>query len=134
MDEAAFADWLAQVKATLDSMDGAAFAELFTKDAVFFEAPFNAPRKGRAAIHSAIDEMAGVREDSTFSAHVIGIEPNVGWAMWENTFTRAGTDDPVRLEGILKASFDSNGLCCEFQQWWHKLEPGQDDLMRDFDA
>ena len=132
--EAAFEAWLERLKRALDKMDADAFADLFTVDALFYEAPFNAPRKGRSAIRSAIEEMATFRSESTFSANVIGMEPDAGWAMWENSFTRAGTDDPVRLEGILKASFTSDELCRDFQQWWHKLEPGQDDLMRDFDA
>ncbi|MEQ9315234.1 MAG: hypothetical protein RLN72_05235, partial [Henriciella sp.] len=95
---------------------------------------FQPPRRGKVNLQMAIEEMKRVRRDSAFKTEFIRTDEGAGWAMWANSFTRAGTDDPVRLEGILKASFDEDGFCHEFRQWWHRLEPGQGDLMRDFDA
>lgn len=134
MDEDAFLTWLSRLKLAIETTDPESFVALFSDDVIFYDAPFQAPRKGRVALQMAIEEMKRVREDSSFKSEFIRMDEGAGWAMWANSFTRAGTDDPVRLEGILKASFHDDGLCREFRQWWHKLEPGQDDLMRDFDA
>lgn len=134
MDENQFLTWLSKLKLAVEGIDPESFVALFSEDVVFYDAPFQAPRRGRVALQMAIEEMKRVRQDSSFKTDFIRTDEGAGWAMWANSFTRAGTEDPVRLEGILKASFDEDGLCHEFRQWWHKLEPGQDDLMRDFDA
>ena len=134
MESSVFFQWLLKLGQAIEETDPEAFAALFSEDAVFYEAPFQPPRRGRMAIHMAIEDMAAARDDSRFSHEIIRTEPNIGWAMWATSFTRVGTNDPVRLEGILKASFQDDGTCFEFRQWWHRLEPGQDELMRDFDA
>ncbi|MGB3624188.1 MAG: nuclear transport factor 2 family protein [Henriciella sp.] len=134
IDQDHFLTWLSRLKVAVEKPDAEDFVALFSDDVTFYDAPFQAPRRGRLALQMAIEEMGRNRSGSTFKTEFIRTDEDAGWAMWANSFTRAGTDDPVRLEGILKASFDEDGLCREFRQWWHKLEPGQDDLMRDFDA
>ena len=134
MVEAAFRSWLDKLQWGLNRSDAEAISMLFAEDAVFHDAPFIAPRKGRMAILLSFQEEMEHRRDPRFQYDVIRYEPGNGWATWSNGFTRAGTDEPVRIEGILNAEFDADGLCKEFKQWWHALEPGQSDMMRDFDA
>ena len=130
----AFQDWLGELQQALEAGDAATLSHLFSEDAVFHDAPFIAPIDGRDAIRASFAEELAERRDVTFTFEVIRFEGQIGWAMWSNSFTRAGTEDPVRMEGILKAEFNTDGLCSEFRQWWHMMEPGQGDLMRDMDA
>lgn len=134
MKEEEFQQWLGKLGEGLEKGDAEAVSMLFATDAEFHDAPFIAPRRGRAAIQAAFQEEIEQRRDSRFSFDIIRYAPRNGWAMWSNAFTRAGTNDPVRMEGILNAQFGGDGLCCNFRQWWHLMEPRQGDLMRDFDA
>lgn len=107
---------------------------LFSEGVSYRTTPFEVPVTGRAALKHYFDKELSLRHDTQFKASKIAIEDQVGWARWSCTFTRRGTEDPVRQEGILRVLFEESGLCKDFRQWWNALEPGQGDLMRDFDA
>lgn len=79
-------------------------------------------------------QITANRQDAAFKAQIIHLDGLTGWAEWSSSFTRLGTNDPVRMDGILKAAFDTDQRCTEFRQWWHVNEPGQGSLMRDMDA
>ncbi|WP_300378901.1 nuclear transport factor 2 family protein [Henriciella sp.] len=133
MGRKAFQDWLFAYGAAWEALDPDAYLPLFTDTAEYHWAPFEAPKSGHEEIRSALKEAMSRQEAPQFSYKLITVEGETGWAEWACRFTRKGTDDPVRIEGILKAVFEQ-GKCCEFREWWHVLEPGQGDLMRDFDA
>lgn len=129
-----YRDWLDRLADGIEAADAKSVAELFSPDVTYFDSPFDAPCRGRAELSAFLGKSLSEREDVRFHADMIRTDDQSLWAFWSNTFTRKGTDDPVRMEGVLHAEFDSNGLCSRFRQWWHQLEPGQGDLMRDFDA
>lgn len=133
-DGRAFMKWLAAFGKHFESNDANALAALFSPDVVFHASPFDAPLRGRDALERHFAQMLGSRHSLSFTAEVVKSAPEASWAHWACGFIRAGTDDPVRQEGIIKAGFDGAGVCSELKQWWNSIEPGQSDLMRDTDA
>ena len=132
-DRDTFQSWLTAYGAAWEKLDAEAYLPLFSEDAAYYWTPFEAPHRGHDAILAALVDAIARQGDPSFSATVIAVEGDIGWAQWSCSFTRKGTDDPVRIEGVLKAVF-RDGKCCEFREWLHALEPGQGDLMRDIDA
>lgn len=129
-----FSHWLSRLQKGLEAGDAEALAALFVEEARFYDTPFQPPKRGRVEIQMFLETEARQRIGVEFDAEMIDFGDQTGWAAWSTNFTRAGLDDPVRMEGILKAVFTSDGHCEELRQWWHVMEPGQGDLMRDFDA
>lgn len=128
-----FANWLQTFGQSWSALDSKRIAGLFSEDVTFYWTPFEAPSRGRAALLKAIKDRLGRQKDPVIDFEIIAANEDAGWAHWTASFTRDGTDDPVRIDGVLKATFRGNE-CSEYRQWQHVLEPGQGDLMRDFDA
>ena len=128
-----FLNWLEAYRTAWASLDADAVPPLFAAEAVYFPDAFEAPKRGRDAICEVFADALKQREAADAKFEMICTADSTGWAHWSGHFTRRGTDDPVRVDGILKASFEDN-QCVELREWWHRLEPGQGDLMRDFDA
>lgn len=129
-----FESWLSAYGAAWEALDAEAYMPLFTDDAAYHWSPFDAPKRGhdeiRAALKTALERQIGPE----FSFEIIMAGGDTGWAHWACGFIRAGTDYPVRIDGVLKARFAEDGRCCEFREWWHALEPNETDAMRAVDA
>ncbi|QYJ00301.1 nuclear transport factor 2 family protein [Thalassovita mediterranea] len=133
LTETTFANWLQPCGQAWSALDSIRIVELFSEDVSFYWSPFDAPSEGRTALLAAMQERLSRQKDPVLDFHIIAISDDAGWAHWTASFTRDGTDDPVRMDGVLKATIRGTE-CCEYRQWQHVLEPGQGDLMRDFDA
>ncbi|WP_084396143.1 nuclear transport factor 2 family protein [Henriciella aquimarina] len=134
MNTEAFQSWLTAYGAAWEDCDPEAYMPLFSEDAAYHWTPFEAPRKGHAEIREALSRAMETQKDPDFSFEIISFDGKTGWAHWTCSFTRKSIDEPVRIDGVLCAEFDEAGKCRVFREWWHALEPGQGDLMRDFDA
>lgn len=129
----AFEQWLADYGSAWSSLDAESYIPLFAEDVRYYWEPFEAPKRGHAGLRNALADSLDKQSNPEFKATIISVDGDTGWAHWSCNFTRMGTDDPVRVDGVLKAVFDGE-KCAEFREWWHRLEPGQGDLMRDVDA
>ena len=133
-DEQAFRKWLTAYGKHVENREADALTTLFSPGVVFHLSPFDAPLRGREAVEDHFRKTLAARESIRFTAEVITPAHDEGWAHWACGFTRTGTDDPVRQEGIMRVVLDDSGICTHLQQWWNSIEPGQSDLMRDTDA
>lgn len=133
LTETTFANWLRSFGQAWSALDRKRIVELFSEEVSFYWSPFEAPSEGRVDLLAAMQERLSRQMDPVLDFDIIAISDDAGWAHWTASFTRDGTDDPVRMDGVLKATFRATE-CCEYRQWQHVLEPGQGDLMRDFDA
>lgn len=133
LTETAFRNWLQSFGQAWSALDRDRIVELFSEDVSFYWSPFEAPSEGLTALLAAMQERLSRQKDPVLDFDIIAISDDAGWAHWTASFTRDGTDDPVRMDGVLKATFRGSE-CSEYRQWQHVLEPGQGDLMRDFDA
>jgi hypothetical protein len=98
-------------------------AELYSEDVLYYWTPFDEPKRGREEIVAASREASSRQEDIDFGYELIGLRENAGWARWWCSFVRVSTGRKVRIDGILKATFDEQDLCTDFREWWHSDEP-----------
>ena len=133
LTETTFATWLQVFGKAWSALENERIGELFSEDVSFYWSPFKAPSEGRAALLAAMQDILCRQKEPVVDFEIITTGGDAGWAHWTASFTRDGTEDPVRIDGVLKAKFRGTA-CCEYRQWQHVLEPGQGDLMRDFDA
>lgn len=123
LDEATFAAWLESYGRAWQEGDPALIVDLFTADAAYFEVPFDAPIVGREAIRHYWTVGAQQSQTAvTFTYRILGVRGNDGVAHWKATFTRLPSRNRVRLDGILLATFDREGKCRVFREWWHRQE------------
>lgn len=126
MDPESFDCWLAAYGRAWEGRDPEAAARLFTPNALYYWTPFEAAKKGRTGITAAWREATSRQEDIHFDFEIFSIAENRGLAHWSCSLMRITSGKRVRLDGILQAEFDENGLCVNFREWWHSDERGAD--------
>ncbi|CAN5836463.1 hypothetical protein BH23ACT10_BH23ACT10_22980 [soil metagenome] len=121
MTAQSFDMWLeAYGRAWIDG-DPEAVVQLFTKDAAYFETPFDPPMIGHDTIRTYWHEGAELgQRDVRFSHDVVAVEADVAIARWHAVFVRTDDGTVVELDGVLLAEFDDAGRCRQFREWWHR--------------
>lgn len=118
-----FQEWLDRYGAAWEAGDPDAAVRLFSPDAAYYETPFDAPMTGSAQIHKYWTEGAkNAQTDVKFQAYQSSLSGNTGFALWRASLRRVPSDILVELDGALSASFDGEGRCQEFREWWHRRE------------
>ncbi|MFN2526866.1 MAG: nuclear transport factor 2 family protein [Actinomycetota bacterium] len=126
MDDQAFHKWLTKYGEVWESRYPEGVADLYSEDVLYYWTPFEEPKRGRQEIVAASREATSRQENIHFRYEVIAVEENKGWARWWCSFRRVPEGHPVRIDGILQATFDEHGLCTEFREWWHGEEPSSE--------
>ena len=122
MDANGFNQWLAQYGAAWQNRDPQAAVRLFTADASYQETPFDIPMQGSQEIREYWEDVPRFQEDISFQWEVYCMTGGRGIAHWQAEFIRRSSGERVRLDGILAADFDAQGLCRSFREWWHRQE------------
>lgn len=110
---AGLTEWLDSFGKAWESRDPRAAADLFTEDAVYQWDPFGPKLRGRVMIREAWAERFETEARIQFSYEVLTATQGGGIARWWAEI------DEKRVEGILKLSFDDEGLCKELKAWWN---------------
>lgn len=122
MDEHGFDRWLKGYGDAWERQDPDAAVRLFAGEAKYYETPFDAPMVGLDAVREYWSEGAAAQRDIHFAYDLLALVDNTGIARWTSSFTRVPSGVVVRLDGMLSALFDKDGLCVEFREWWHREE------------
>ena len=122
MDEGTFKTWLDAYGRAWETRDPDAAAGLFTRDATYQEIPFDEPARGYAEILEYWSEGARSQEDVRFSHEVVAVTENEGIASWRANFRRVPSGAQDKLDCIFLVKVNTDGLCTEFREWWHKQE------------
>lgn len=122
MDEQRFSQWLRRYGEVWESRYPDGLHDLYSPDLLYYWTPFDEPKRGLAEITAASREAASRQERIEFSYEVLAVKGNRGWARWWCSFVRVSTGRKVRLDGILQSTFDDEGRCTEFREWWHSDE------------
>jgi ketosteroid isomerase-like protein len=118
-----FRHWLDRYGDAWVAGDPDAVAELFAEDARYYETPFEEPLRGVEAIRTYwIQGAKDAQTSVSFDASLIAVDGSTGYARWRATFERLPSRRQVVLDGVLEATFDEDGNCREFREWWHRHE------------
>ena len=124
LEEAAFAAWLDSYKKAWEARDPAAAAALFTPDATYQEAPFDAPVEGAAGIAAYWAKAVAGQKDVSFTYEILACAGDEGLCQWHCAFTASPGGDQVDLDGIFRCRFADSAHVDRFQEWWHvKVQP-----------
>jgi SnoaL-like domain len=108
MTSAEFANWLERYGQAWIKRDPEAAVQLFAPDARYYETPFDVPLVGRADIWQYWQHVPQSQESISFQATPLAIVN--------------GACRRVKLDGVFLLQFDSQGLCVELREWWHRRE------------
>lgn len=122
MNSTEFANWLERYGQAWVKRDPEAALKLFASDARYYETPFDAPLVGRAAIGRYWQHVSESQENISFKATPLAIVTSACIARWRAKFTRIPNGTRVELDGVFLLKFDSQGLCVELREWWHRRE------------
>lgn len=123
MNRKAFEAWLGEYAEAWRLQDPQRAAALFSHGALYYETPFDEPLSGRDGIVQYWQEgAADSQTDISVACEALGVSGSVGVAHWSARFTRVPSGVKVELDGVLAATFDDQGLCCVFREWWHRRE------------
>lgn len=118
MDADGFSEWLESYRKAWEEMDPEAAGELFAKDAIYQETPFDDPFEGRAEIEDYWQDVTADQNDPRVDVEVLAVADGEGIGRFHTEFT---DDDGVEvtMDGVCTVVFDGN-VAVEFREWWHK--------------
>ncbi|WP_114950926.1 nuclear transport factor 2 family protein [Sphingosinicella terrae] len=124
LDEAAFKTWLDAYKSAWEGRDPDAAALLFSEDATYQEAPWDAPMAGREAIRAYWARVTAGQRDVAFGYDGLVCSGDEGLCHWTASFLTDPGGDRIQFDGIFRCRFDGAGQVATFREWWHmKLTP-----------
>jgi ketosteroid isomerase-like protein len=119
LTQAKLETWLASYGNAWETRDADLATRIFAPDATYHEMPFDAPKKGRAAIREYWAGVTADQRDVQFNSNVIAVSGNTGVAHWHAKFKLASNGATIELDGVFELAFDANGLCTSLREWWH---------------
>jgi len=122
MTSDAFKAWLDAYKRAWETRDPGAAEVLFSEQAVYLETPFGDPMRGRETIRAYWEHVPRTQDDVHFHYEVLAVAGEAGIAHWWASFVRVPSGKRVHLDGIAAVTFDGDGKCQRFREWWHKRD------------
>lgn len=94
-------------------------ALLFTRDAHYWESPFNEPIVGREAIRAYWKGATGTQEDIQFTVKESFSVGHTLLAEWSATYKHTPSGQQRELAGVLLADFYGEEVRT-FREYWHR--------------
>ncbi len=126
VDPTTFNSWLDGYGMAWQNRDPDALVDLFSEDATYYEKPFDTPMRGRLAIQEYWTNATASQDQIQFDYEIVSTMEGLGIARWRASYIRIPSEVAARLDGIALVSFDNQGRCTEFREWWHREERGQE--------
>lgn len=114
-----FSSWLEEYSRASIQDDPQASAELFARNAEYYETPFDEPMIGRDAIHKYWEIGARSLKDKEADYQVLSVKDNLGIARWQSKFTDVKSGKRFALDCLFLVEFDDHFRCRVFREWWH---------------
>jgi len=119
VDAASVQAWLDAYVQAWVTYDAGAIGALFADDAVYYDAPYAEPSRGRDAI---VASWLGNRDaPGTYRAHYapILISGDMAVANGRSYYTLAdGTTPRAEFDNVFVLRFDGDGRCVEYREWY----------------
>ena len=117
-----FNTWLEAYGRASAEDDPQASAELFARNAKYYETPFDPPMVGRDAIYRYWEMGVKSFKDKESTYEILSVKGNLGIAHWVSKFTDIKSDKSFALDCLFLVEFDNNDKCKLFREWWHLRE------------
>jgi len=114
--------WLEAYGRASTEDDPQASAELFARNAKYYETPFDEPMVGRDAIYKYWEMGAKSFKDKESIHEILAVRDNLGIARWVSKFTDIKSGKRFVLDCLFLVEFDNNDKCKLFREWWHLRE------------
>ena len=114
-----FQAWMESYSKASRENDPQASADLFARNAKYYETHFNEPMIGRDAIRKYWEIGAQTLKEKEASYEVLSISDNLGIARWQSKFTDVNSGKRLALDCVFLVEFDDNDKCSVFREWWH---------------
>ncbi len=114
-----FSSWLEEYSSASIQDDPQASAELFARNAEYYETPFDEPMIGRDAIHKYWETGARILKDKETYYQILSVKDNLGIARWQSKFTDVKSGKRYALDCLFLVEFDNHFRCSMFREWWH---------------
>lgn len=114
-----FTSWLESYSRASAENDPQASAELFARNAKYYETPFDEPMIGRDAIYKYWEMGAKAFKDKESKYEILSLKDNLGIARWQSEFTEIRSGKHIRLDCLFLVEFNKHGTCSVFREWWH---------------
>ena len=117
-----FDKWLEMYGKASAENNPQASAELFSRNAEYYETPFDEPMVGRDAIYKYWKMGAKSFKDKESKYEILSLKDNLGIARWQSKFTDLKSGKRFALDCLFLVEFDHNDKCKLFREWWHLCE------------
>ena len=115
MDRAGVERWVAAYERLWRTPGTDRLGELFTQDATYSTAPYEAPYRGLQAIAAFWERSRdGPDEDFTMTAEVVAVDAGTGVMRVE---VRYGVDPPQEFRDLWVVRLAGDGRCTHFEEW-----------------
>ena len=114
-----FQAWMESYGKASRENDPQASADLFARNAKYYETPFAEPMIGRDAIRKYWEIGAQTLMDKESTYEVLSVKDNLGIARWQSKFTDIKSGRRLALDCLFLVEFDNNNKCSVFREWWH---------------
>lgn len=118
-----FTTWVQTLGHAWETGDAQAAGQLFADDVSYREDRFGEPMRGRDAVIAYWEDVPRTQADIRFGYRVLAVTGDTGIAHWWCSFKRISSGVPVKLDGVFVATFDAQGQCLTFEEWWQIEEP-----------
>ena len=115
-------DWWDGMRIAWENRSGEGFGALFTDDAEYYWTPFDKPQVGAAEITARTTQAMTNQRDVKFRYDVMFEETDRSIVRWYTEFTRAGTGEKIKIDGIGYMELAPSGKATLFREWWHGEE------------
>lgn len=114
-----FRRWMESYGKASEENDPRASANLFSQNARYYENPFDDPIKGREAIYEYWLRGAQTLKEKETAFEILAVKNRLGIAHWKAAFIVTESGKRKLLDCLFVVTFDDNGLCETFREWWH---------------
>lgn len=111
--------WLKSLRAAWLERDPEAISELFSADAVYYQGPFSAPRRGRSEIAMHWKETLSRQQRPLIWFGLPLACGDRAAVEWWCILHDPRSGEPRTAAGCLVTRFDEAGRCRELHEYWH---------------
>ena len=117
-----FQRWMETYGRASAENDPRSSANIFARNAAYYETPFAEPIIGREALYEYWNKGAQTLKDKESTFEIFSVKDNLGIARWQSKFTVITSGKRLALDCLFIVEYDTDGLCQIFREWWHIQE------------